>query len=129
MTLLATSAWHYTMVTLEGRTAYKLMCGPLFWSMNQMLDPASLRFELKSLTLVAAEADPLSEVAYPPRADGPPAPRTATCAVHAVWETYGTGRLPSFFSLPTDLGGFELPTQAGAYTRPLFGSIYALSMG
>ena len=61
MTLLATSAWPYSAGTLEGRTAYTLMCGPLFWSMNQMLDPASLRFELKSLTLVAAEADPLSE--------------------------------------------------------------------
>jgi len=31
----------------------------------------------------------------------------------------GTGRLPSFFSLPTDLGGFELPTQVRG--KPIVG--------
>ena len=36
-------------VSLEGRTAYKLMWSPLWFAMNQVLEPESLRFELKTL--------------------------------------------------------------------------------
>jgi hypothetical protein len=76
--------YHYIEVSLEGRTAYKLMWSPLWFAMNQVLEPSSLRFELKSLEIIDADADPLSDVAYPPRADAPGPPRTATCAVGAV---------------------------------------------
>lgn len=100
-------------VSLEGRTAYKLMWSPLWFAMNQVLEPSSLRFELKSLEIVDADADPLSGVAYPPRADAPPAPRSATCAVHCVWETYGEGKanfnLPE--GLPFDLSGMGVLKQ------------------
>jgi hypothetical protein len=76
-----------------------------------MLEPSTLRFVIKSLEVVDAEADPLSSVAYPPRSDGDVAVsaplRGASCAVHCVWETYGTGKarfnLPE--GLPFDLGG------------------------
>ena len=94
-------------VSLEGRTAYKLMWSPLWFAMNQMLDPESLRFELKSIEIIDGDADPLKTVAFPPKADGPSSPRVASCAVHCVWETYGTGKanfnLPE--GLPFDLGG------------------------
>ena len=59
----------------------------------------------------------MSDVAYPPRTDAPPAPRVATCAVHCVWETYGTGKtnfnLPE--GLPFDLGGKGVLNQKDFY--------------
>ena len=76
-----------------------------------MPEPSSVRYVLKSLEFVPSDADPLSAVAHQPKHDDAYAAaplRPAAAAVHAVWETYGNGRAPTFSlpeGLPLGLGG------------------------
>jgi len=96
-------------VALEGRVSYNLLWSPLWFAMNQILEPSSLEFKLVSLEVIEAAADPLATVPNPPREDAPRAPREAVCAVHAVWETFGTGKY-NF-----EAGGFKLLEQQPFY--------------